>query len=85
MVFIHMSNMDHEVKVLQKILNSELLLGKYPTIKKVWVSRNDWKIEIVLSVEEPPDDYWANRFEIKSYIHNLAKMVGVTEHLSIYP
>ena len=89
MVFIHMDNIEHDVKVLHKILNSELFLGKYPMINRVWVDgRIDGYIEvidIVLSVNEPADEYWPVRDESKTFIHNLAKMVDVKSHLKIYP
>ena len=84
-----MDNIEQDVKVLKKILNSELFLGKYPMISRVWV---DGKIngyieviDIVLSVNEPADEYWPVRDEVKTFIHNLAKMVDVKSHLKIYP
>ena len=89
MVFIHMDNIEHDVKVLHKILNSELFLGKYPMINRVWVDgKIDGYIEvidIVLSVKEPADEYWPVRDEVKTFIHNLAKMVDVKSPLRIYP
>jgi len=77
--------MDHDVNVLKKILNSELFLGKYPMIKKVWVDRRGDNIDIVMSVKEPADEYWPIRDEINSYIYTLAKMVEVKSYLRIYP
>lgn len=88
MVFIHMDNIEHDVKVLHKILNSELFLGKYPMINRVWVDAKITKlveIAIVLSVKEPADEYWPVRDEVKTFIHNLAKMVDVKSPLRIYP
>ena len=84
-----MDNIEHDVKVLHKILNSELFLGKYAMISRVWVDgKIDGYIEvidIVLSVNEPADEYWPVRDEVKTFIHNLAKMVDVKSHLKIYP
>lgn len=84
-----MSSIEHDVKVLHKILNSELFLGKYPMINRVWVDgKIDGYIEvidIVLSVKEPADEYWPVRDEVKTFIHNLAKMVDVKSPLRIYP
>ena len=77
--------MDLDVNVLKKILNSELFLGKYPMIKKVWVDRRGDNIDIVMSVKEPADEYWPIRDEINSYIYTLAKMVEVKSYLRIYP
>ena len=84
-----MDNIEHDVKVLKKLLNSELFLGKYPMINRVWVDgKIDGYIEvidIVLSVKEPADEYWPVRDEVKTFIHNLAKMVDVKSPLRIYP
>ena len=84
-----MDSIEQDVKVLKRVLNSELFLGKYPMISRVWV---DGKIngyieviDIVLSVNEPADEYWPVRDEVKTFIHNLAKMVDVKSHLKIYP
>ena len=53
-----MDSIEHDVKVLHKILNSELFLGKYPVISRVWVEEygND-RIDIVLNVKEPYSEY----------------------------
>jgi small-conductance mechanosensitive channel len=81
-----MDNIEHDVKVLRRILNSELFLGKYPTIEGVWVDEyGNNKIDIVLRVKEPANEYWPIRDEIKSYIWNIAKMAGVTSRFNIYP
>ena len=81
-----MDNIEHDVKVLKKILNSPLFLEKYPIIERVWVEEygND-KIDIILSVIEPYSAYHPLRDEIKSYIWNVAKMAGVTSRFQIYP
>ncbi len=86
MVFIHMDNIEHDVKVLHKILNSELFLDNFPMINRVWVEEygND-KIDIVLSVKEPSDEYWPVRDEIRVFIWNIAKMASVTSRFNIYP
>ena len=81
-----MSSIEHDVKVLHKILNSELFLGKYPIIDRVWVDKKYGdNIDIVLSVKEPANEYWPVRDEIKSYIWNIAKMAGVKSNFAIYP
>ena len=81
-----MDNIEHDVKVLRRILNSELFLGKYPIIDKVWVDKKYGdNIDIVLSVKEPANEYWPVRDEIKSYIWNIAKMAGVKSNFAIYP
>ena len=81
-----MDNIEHDVKVLKKILNSELFLGKYPIIKRVWVEEYGTNvIDIVMSVNEPANEYWPLRNEINSFIWNIAKMSGVTSRFNIYP
>jgi hypothetical protein len=81
-----MDSIEQDVKVLKKILNSELFLGKYPVISRVWVEEygND-RIDIVLNVKEPYSEYSPFRDEIRSYIWNIAKMAGVTSRFNIYP
>jgi hypothetical protein len=79
-----MDNIEHDVKVLHKILNSELFLGKYPIVDRVWVDkRYGNNIDIVMSIND--QQYWAVRDEITSNIWNLAKMAGVTSRFQIYP
>jgi hypothetical protein len=81
-----MDSIEQDVKVLKKILNSELFLGKYPVISRVWVEEYGInKIDIVLSVKEPYSKYSPLRDEIRSYIWNIAKMAGVTSRFNIYP
>jgi hypothetical protein len=81
-----MDSIEQDVKVLKKILNSELFLGKYPVISRVWVEEYGInKIDIVLSVKEPYSEYSPLRDEIRSYIWNIAKMAGVTSRFNIYP
>ena len=80
-----MDNIEHDVKVLKKILNSPLFLDKYTMISRVWVEEyGNSRIDIVLNVKEPYR-YWLVRDEVKSYIWNLAKMSGVTSRFNIYP
>ena len=79
-----MDNIEQDVKVLKKILNSELFLGKYPIIERVWVDKQYGnKIDIVMSITDP--SYWKVSDEIRSYIWNIAKMAGVTSRFNIYP
>jgi small-conductance mechanosensitive channel len=81
-----MDNIEHDVKVLKKLLNSPLFLDKYPMIQGVWVDEyGDNKIDIVLRVNEPSNHYWPIREEIRSFIWNIAKMSGVTSRFQIYP
>jgi hypothetical protein len=84
-----MDNIEHDVNVLKKVLNSELFLDNYPMINRVWVDGkiNEYieVIDIVLRVNEPADEYWPVRDEVKRFIHNLAKMVDVKSRLRIYP
>jgi hypothetical protein len=81
-----MDNIEHDVKVLKKLLNSPLFLDKYPVIERVWVDEfGNNKIDIVLSVRDPFKDYYLSRDEIKSFIWNIAKMSGVTSRFNIYP
>jgi hypothetical protein len=81
-----MDSIEHDVKVLKRVLNSELFLGKYSVIERVLVDEQYGnKIDIVLIVNEPSNKYWPIRDEIRSYIWNIAKMAGVTSRFNIYP
>ena len=81
-----MDNIEQDVKVLRKLLNSPLFLDKYPLISRVWVEEYGTnKIDIILNVKDPYSEYTPLRDEIKSYIYNLAKMLGVTTRFIIYP
>ena len=81
-----MDNIEHDVKVLKKLLNSPLFLDKYPIIEGVWVDEyGNNRIDIVLRVNEPSNYYWPIREEIRSFIWNIAKMSGVTSRFQIYP
>ena len=81
-----MDNIEHDVKVLKKLLNSPLFLDKYPVIERVWVDEyGNNRIDIILSVKDPFKDYYLSRDEVKSFIWNIAKMSGVTSRFNIYP
>ncbi len=81
-----MDNIEQDVKVLRKLLNSPLFLDKYPLISRVWVEEYGTnKIDIILNVKDPYSEYTPLRDEIKSYIYNIAKMLGVTTRFIIYP
>jgi len=76
--------MEHDIKVLRKILNSELFLGKYPMISRVFVDKYCDKIDIVMIPSET-EKFWPIKDEITSYIWSLAKMSGVETRFNIYP
>ena len=81
-----MDNIEQDVKVLRKLLNSPLFLDKYPLIGRVWVEEYGTnRIDIILNVKDPYSEYTPLRDEIKSYIYNIAKMLGVTTRFIIYP
>jgi hypothetical protein len=81
-----MDNVEQDVKVLRKVLNGPLFLDKYPLISRVWVEEYGTnRIDIILNVKDPYSEYTPLRDEIKSYIYNLAKMLGVKSRFIIYP
>ena len=81
-----MDNIEQDVKVLRKLLNSPLFLDKYPLISRVWVEEYGTnRIDIILNVKDPYSEYTPLKDEIKSYIYTLAKMLGVTTRFIIYP
>ena len=80
-----MDVLEHDIKVLKKILNSELFLGKYPMINRVWVDKYGDNIDIVLNIKEPAADYWPIKNEVIDYIWALKTMAGVTSWYRVYP
>jgi hypothetical protein len=80
-----MGNTENDIRILRKLLNNELFLGKFPVIEKVWVEEyGDNKIDIVLGPSDSKE-FWSVNNDIYVYIHNLAKMAGVTTRYKIYP
>jgi hypothetical protein len=75
----------HDIKVLDKLLNSPLLLGKYPMIGRVWVKKYGNKIDVVLSINGPYSEFSPFESEIKSHVWTIAKMAGVKSNFYIYP
>jgi len=48
-----MDKLEHSIRVLDKVLNSELFLGKYPMVKRVEVEKNGRSsINIILIYDE---------------------------------
>jgi hypothetical protein len=74
-----------DIKVLDKLLNSQLLLGKYPMIGRVWVKKYGDKIDVVMSIDGPYNEFSPFRDEIRSFIWTIAKMAGVKSDFNIYP
>ena len=80
-----MDNTERDIKVLTKILHSDLFLGKYPFIEKVWVERfANNTIDIVLGSSDS-GEYWAANNDMYVDIYNLAKMADVTTRYRVYP
>jgi hypothetical protein len=79
-----MDNIELEVKTLRKLLNSKLFLDKYPFIGRVWVDKYGNKIDIVLSPNDTKE-YFSVRDEIRSFVWDISKYVGVNSYLNIYP
>jgi hypothetical protein len=75
----------HDIKVLDKLLNSPLLLDKYPMINRVWVKKYGNNIDVVMSIDGPYNDFSPFRDEIRSFIWTIAKMAGVKSNFYIYP
>ena len=79
-----MDILEHDIKVLKKILNSELFLGKYPIISRVWVDKYGDNIDIVMNVTDS-EKYWPIREEVKSFVWNIVQMAGVISSYRVYP
>jgi len=71
-----MDNKEHDIKILDKVLNSPLFLDKFPVISRVWITQFGKNIDVVLNPSDT-GQYWSNRENIYSYIHNLTNIAGV--------
>jgi hypothetical protein len=73
-----------DVKILDKLLNSPLLLDKYPVINYVSVERYGGIVDVVL-IPNDEKEYFKLRDEIKLYVWNISKMAGVESRFNVYP
>ena len=81
-----MDRMDHDINVLNKILNSPVLLGIYPFISRVHVYQFHKHIDIVIVFDYlNKDDFFFNRDNIHVTISDLATMAGVETKYKIHP
>ena len=79
-----MDAIDQDVKVLGKLLNSDVFLKKYPIIDRVFVYQFVNRIDIVMTVNDN-DAYWKQHGYIESYIWDIAKMADVKSRFKIFP
>lgn len=81
--------MEQEVKILNKILNSEVFLNKFPLISHVFVNQYGEKnIDVVFSLKDNLSfkDYEPFREDARMTAYELAKFVDINPRLiSIYP
>lgn len=81
-----MNNIELDIKILKKVLNSKLFLGKYPIINSVSVDRYGNSIDIVLFLNNTKEkEYWDLKGEISNYIWQISKSASVETHFRIYP
>jgi hypothetical protein len=84
-----LNRIEHDINVLNKILNSPIILEKYPYIREVSVYQFYNHIDIVFFLDEKnpagTHPYFLNINEIYSKVHDLAAMAGVKTHFKIYP
>jgi hypothetical protein len=76
-----------EVEILKKFLNNEKFLTKFPMINRVFVNNYDKdSIDIVISVKENMmRDYIKSSTDVRNYIYNMQKIVGIRKYLTIFP
>lgn len=80
------NNIEHDIKALDKILNSDLYLNKFPVIKRVAVYQFGNHIDIVNIFDESiGKEYWLAHGDIINFIWDVAKMAGVRTKFKIYP
>ena len=81
--------MEQKVKILKKLLHSELFLNKFPLIRFVHVNQYGEKnIDVVFSFTDGfvYKDYEDFREEARSLVYGLAKYAGISSRLiTIYP
>jgi hypothetical protein len=76
-----------EAEILKKFLNNEKFLTKFPMINRVFVNNYDKdSIDIVISVKENMmRDYIKSSTDVRNYIYNMQKIVGIRKYLTIFP
>jgi hypothetical protein len=79
-----MNNIERDIKILKKLLNSKLFLNKFPIISSVSVDRYGNGIDIVLFLNNTKE-YWDLKGEISNYIWQISKSASVESHFRIYP
>jgi len=79
-----MDNIEQDIKILDKVLNSPLFLDKFPVISRVWITQFGKNIDVVLNPSDS-GEYWKIRENIYSHIHNLRNIAGVKSRIQIYP
>lgn len=84
-----MDKMEQDIKVLDKLLNSPLILNDFPYIKKTLVYKYNKHIDIVFVLDEETSDYvrlyFVHADEIHSKVWDLAKMAQITSPFKIHP
>jgi hypothetical protein len=73
-----------DVKVLDKLLNSPILLDKYPVINHVSIERYGNIIDVFI-ICDYTKEFYEVRDDIKLDILNISKMAGVESRFKVYP
>ena len=79
-----MGNIEQDVLVLDKLLNSKLFLNKFPIIDRVWVDKYGKGIDVVL-IPNDTKEYFKIKDKINSYIWEIIRVAGVDNMINVYP
>ncbi len=79
-----MEKLEHSIRVLDKVLNSELFLGKYPIIKRVEVEATGRSSLTIILIYDETKDYWDQRGKIHRFIWDIRKMIGIPNDIYMY-
>lgn len=76
--------MEQDIKVLNKVLNSKLFLGRFPTINRVSVDRYGKGIDIII-IPHDMSEYWKVKDKVEDFISRLSESAGIKHNYYIYP
>jgi len=79
-----MDQLERDVAILKKILNSELFMKKFPVIERVAVDKYGDYIDIVM-IPKDINEYFKVVNRISDYVWEIKTAAGVESRVSMYP
>jgi len=79
-----MDQLERDIAILRKLLNSELFLKKFPVIERVSVDKYGQYIDIVM-IPIDIKEYFKAHDSISRYVFELKRAAGVESRTMLYP